>query len=136
MSTSNIIRIVQLTLLTGVAAFGISVVVLGHWWSPPPPKLDVHELGKQITSAMQNDFDTADGMKDWGVHVVTDNTTLINVTGNGNQYQGVVHVTTTKGTDVPVGFIAYADATGAWIYQIDPQSSIKLSTTAERDKGE
>jgi hypothetical protein len=57
MSTSNIIRIVQLTILTAVAAFGISVVVLGHWWSsppPPPPKTDIwravqSELGDDIS---------------------------------------------------------------------------------------
>jgi hypothetical protein len=136
MSTSNIIRIVQLTLLTAVAAFGISVVVLGHWWSSPPPKLDIEALGKQITSAMQNQFDTGDGTKDLGIHVVADKPTIINVTGNGNEYQGLVHVTTSRGTDVPVGFTVYADATGAWIYEIDPQSSVKLSTTAEKDKGE
>jgi hypothetical protein len=46
MSASNIIRIVQLTLFTAVAAFGISVVVFGHWWSPHPSKqLDMDALG-------------------------------------------------------------------------------------------
>jgi hypothetical protein len=131
--TSNIIRIVQLTLLTTVAAFGISVVVFGHWWSPPPSQLDMDALGKQITSAMQNQFDTGDGTKELGLHVVTDNVTLINT--KHNEYQGLVHVTTHKGTDVEVGLVVYADAsTGHWIYEMDPGSRLKLSTAAEKDK--
>jgi hypothetical protein len=134
MSTSNIIRIVQLTILTAVAAFSISVVVSGHWWASQPPKVDLDGVGKQIISAMQNQFDTGDGTKDLGLRVVTDSVTLINTTGNGNEYQGLAHVTTHKGTDVPVGLTVYADPTGHWIYQIDGQSLIKLSTAAEKDK--
>jgi hypothetical protein len=137
MSTSNIIRIVQLTILTAVAAFGISVVVLGHWWSsppPPPPKTDVGAVSKQIISAMQNQFDTGDGTKDLGLRVVTDSIDLINVTDTGNEYEGMVNVSTHKGTEVSVGLTVYADPTGHWIYQIDGQSLIKLSTAAEKDK--
>ena len=33
MSTANIIRLVQTVLVAAVAAFAISVVVAGHWWS-------------------------------------------------------------------------------------------------------
>jgi hypothetical protein len=135
MSTNNIIRIVQLTMLIAVAAFGISVVVFGHWWSSPPPKVDLDSVGKQVISGMQNQFDTGEGTKDWGVQVLTGSITLINVTGTGNEYQGMVHVTTQKLTDVPVSFTLYADAT-TWMYQIDQQSLIKLSTIAEKDKGQ
>lgn len=35
MSTANIIRLVQTVLAAAVAAFAISVVVAGHWWTTP-----------------------------------------------------------------------------------------------------
>jgi hypothetical protein len=101
---------------------------------PPPPKTDVAAVSKHIVSAMQNQFDTGEGTKDLGLRVVTDSVTLINVTGTGNEYQGLAHVTTHKGTDVSVRLTVYADPTGRWIYQIDGQSLIKLSTAAEKDK--
>jgi hypothetical protein len=129
MSTSNIIRVVQLVIITAVAAFGISVVVLGHWWSPPPPKLDLDALGKQVASGLQSQFDTADSTKEYGLEVGSD-IMLINATGN--QYQGLVTVRTRKSTAVPVGAIVYADGT-RMIYQVDPQSVTKLAAAAEKD---
>jgi hypothetical protein len=51
-------------------AFAISVVVAGHWWSDKP-KLDLDSLGKQVTSGLQNEFDTAE-MKHYGLHVGDD----------------------------------------------------------------
>jgi hypothetical protein len=130
-STSNIIRIVQLAVIVAVAAFAISVVVAGHWWSPPPKQIDLADLGRQVTSGLQHPFDTAGNAQEYGLQVVANDIILINVTGN--QYQGLVTVRTRKSTQVPVGVILYADGTNM-IYQIDPQSAIKLTQAAEKDK--
>jgi hypothetical protein len=130
MSTGNIIRIVQVALIALVAAFGISVVVAGHWWVVEKPPLDVSALGKQVVSGLQNQFDTAEALKGYGLHVA-DDIILINV--NGNEYQGLVTVSTRKHTDVPVGVTLYADGVNM-IYQPDAQSSAKLVQAAEKDK--
>jgi hypothetical protein len=59
------------TTLIGVGvAFATSVVLAGHWWTDKP-KLDLDSLGKQVTSGLQNEFDTAD-MKHYGLHVGDD----------------------------------------------------------------
>jgi hypothetical protein len=80
MSTSNIIRVVQTTLIAIGLAFGISVVVAGHWWSDKP-HLDLDALGQHVTSSMQTQFDTTADTKSLGLHVGKD-IMLINVNGN------------------------------------------------------
>ena len=129
MSTSNVIRIVQATLIGVGLAFAISVVVGGHWWSDKP-KTDLDDLGKKVTSGLQRQFDTSDGMKQYGLHAA-DDIMLINVTGN--EYRGLVTVRTNKLNDVPVGIILYADGRNM-IFQIDPESAPKLIQAAERDE--
>jgi hypothetical protein len=129
MRTSKVIRIVQATLIAVGLAFAISVVVAGHWWSDKP-KVDLGDLGKQVTSGLQNQFDTSDGMKQYGLHVA-DDIMLINVTGN--EYRGLVTVRTNKLKDVLVGVILYADGSHM-IYHIDPESAPKLIQAAERDE--
>ena len=53
-------------------AFAISVVVAGHRWSDKPKlDLDLDSLGKQVTSGLQNEFDSAE-MKHYGLHVGDD----------------------------------------------------------------
>jgi len=106
------------------------VVVFGHWWVDQTPPLDVNALGKQVTNTLQNQFDTAEALKNYGLHV-GDDITLINV--NGNEYQGLVTVRTRKSTAVPFGLTVYADGTHM-IYQPDPKSSAKLVQAAEKDK--
>jgi hypothetical protein len=129
MTASNVIRIVQATLIAIGLAFGISVVVAGHWWSDKP-KLDLDNLGQQVTSSLQNQFDTGD-TKNLGLHVGKD-IFLINV--NGNEYRGMVTVRTAKLTAVPVAVTVYADDIGHMMWQLDPASSARLTTTAEKDK--
>ena len=72
---------------------------------------------------------------------------LINV--NGNEYRGMVTVTVSypnrfnpvthaakaaTNTDVQVAFTVYADDTGRMMWQLDPASSAKLATTAEKEQ--
>ena len=45
MSTANIIRLVQTVLVAAVAAFAISVVVAGHWWTAPVSQLTIRIAG-------------------------------------------------------------------------------------------
>ena len=53
-------------------AFAISVVVAGHRWSDKPKlDLDLDSLGKQVTSGLQNEFDSAE-MKHYGLHAGDD----------------------------------------------------------------
>jgi hypothetical protein len=59
------------TLIGVGVAFAISVVVAGHWWSDKP-KLDLDSLGKQVTSGLQNEFDTAEMKCKRGQHLATD----------------------------------------------------------------
>jgi hypothetical protein len=129
MKTSNVIRIVQATLVAVGLAFAISVVVAGHWWSDKP-KIDLDDLGKQVTSLLQHQFDTSGEMKQYGLHVNGD-IMLINVTGN--EYRGLVTVETYKLNGVPVGITLYADGKNM-IYHLDPDSAPKLIQAAERDK--
>lgn len=129
MTASNVIRIVQATLIAVGVAFAISVVVAGHWWSDKA-KIDLGDLGKQVTSGLQHQLDTSDGMKQYGLHVA-DDIMLINVTGN--EYRGLVTVHTNKLNDVLVGVILYADGSHM-IYHIDPESAPKLIQAAERDE--
>ncbi len=129
MRTSNVIRIVQATLIAVGIAFAISVVVAGHWWSDKT-KMDLGDLGKQVTRGLQHQFDTSDGMKQYGLHIA-DDIMLINVTGN--EYRGLVTVRTNKLKDVPVGVVLYADG-NHMIYQVDPESAPKLIQAAERDE--
>jgi hypothetical protein len=56
------------TLIGVGVAFAISVVVAGHWWSDKP-KLDLDSLGKQVTSGLQNEFDTAEMKCKRGQHL-------------------------------------------------------------------
>lgn len=122
----------QLALLTAAAVFGISVVVFGHWWSSER-ELDVDALAKEVMRSMQTNFDSGDNTKDLGLHVVNDHYTLINVTGNGNEYEGMVTVRTRKLSEILVAVTVYADASGQWTSQMDPQSLIKLTATAEHE---
>ena len=105
------------------------MVVAGHWWSDKP-KLNLEEVGQQVASGLQNQFDTGD-TKNLGLHVGKD-IFLINV--NGNEYRGVVTVSTAKFTAVPVAVTVYADDTGHMMWELDPGSSARLTTTAEKDK--
>jgi hypothetical protein len=147
MSTSNIIRVIQTTLIAIGLAFGISVVVAGHWWSDKP-HLDLDALGQHLTSGMQTQFDTTADTKSFGLHVGKD-IMLINVNGNGNEYRGMVTVTVlypnrfdpvthaakaANSTDLQVSFTVYADDTGRMMWQLDPASSAKLATTAEKEQ--
>jgi hypothetical protein len=149
MNTSNIIRVVQTALIAIGLAFGISVVVAGHWWSDKP-KLNLDDLGQHVTSSMQTQFDTKQPgeTKNFGLHVGKD-IFLINVNGHGNEYRGMVTVTVlypnrfdlvthepkaASSTDVQVAFTVYADDTGRMMWQLDPASSAKLATTAEKDE--
>ena len=125
----------QLALLTAAAVFGISVVAFGHWWSSEK-ELDVDALAKEVMSSMQTQFDTGENTKNWSLQVLTDHYTLINVTGNGNQYQGMVTVRTRRLTEVPVAVTVYADVSGQWMSEMDPQSLIKLTTTAEQENNQ
>jgi hypothetical protein len=64
------------TLIGVGVAFAISVVVAGHRWSDKPNldldlDLDLDSLGKQVTSGLQNEFDSAE-MKHYGLHVGDD----------------------------------------------------------------
>jgi hypothetical protein len=145
MSTSNIIRIVQTTLIAVGLASGISVVVAGHWWSEKP-QVDLEALGQHVASSLQTQFDTTADTKDLGLHVGKD-VMLINV--NGNEYRGMVTVTAAlpnrfdpvthvakpaNSTDVQVAFTVYADDTGRMMWQLDPASNAKLAMTAEKQQ--
>jgi hypothetical protein len=132
MTFSNIIRVVQTTLIAIGLVFGISVVVAGHWWADEY-KLDVDKLGQSVTSSLQVRLDTEDNTKNLGLHVGK-NIFLINVNGTGNEYRGMVTVETRKFTGVPVALIVYADASGRWMWEMDPLSSVRLSTTAEQEQ--
>jgi hypothetical protein len=137
MKTENIIRIVQTVLVAAVAAFAISVVVAGHWWAspppppPPPPPVDVQGVGKQVTTLLQTQFDTADGLKDYGLKV-DDGMTLINT--DLNKYNGLATVHTRKGTQVFLAIDVWADPTGAMFYQPDGGSSARLAETASKEQ--
>jgi hypothetical protein len=132
--TENIIRVVQTVLAAAVAAFAISVVVAGHWWvspPPPPPTVDVQSLGKQVTTLLQNSFNTADGLKDYGLKV-DDGMTLINT--DLNKYNGLATVHTRKGTQVFLAIDVWADPTGAMFYRPDAGSAANLSETASKEQ--
>lgn len=137
MKTENIIRIVQTALFAAVAAFAISVVVTGHWWEtpppppPPPPTVDVQSVGYQVTDLLQTQFDTAEGLKDFGLKV-GDVMTLINT--DLNKYNGLATVRTRKGTQVFLAIDVWADPTGAMFYQPDPASSARLAETASKEQ--
>jgi hypothetical protein len=135
--TENIIRIVQTVLAAAVAAFAISVVVAGHWWTspppppPPPPTVDVQSVGYQVTDLLQTQFDTAEGLKDFGLKV-DDNMTLINT--DLNKYNGLASIHTRKGTQVFLAIDVWADPTGAMFYQPDAASSARLAETASKEQ--
>jgi hypothetical protein len=94
-------------------------------------KIDLGDLGKHVTRGLQQQFDTSDGMKQYGLHVA-DGITLINVTGN--EYRGLVTVRTNKLNDVPVGIILYADGSNM-IYHIDPESAFFMFPTSMKIVG-
>jgi hypothetical protein len=130
------LQLILLTVIAAVAVFGVSAVVAGHWWEPPAPKVDVPALGMQIHSSIQNSLDTGESTKDLGLHVVGNtsyDTTLINVTGDGNEYYGMVHISTPRGTDRTLAFTVYADPNGAWIYNPDATDWLRIVTTAQQE---
>jgi hypothetical protein len=147
MTAANIIRIVQTALIAVGLAFGISVVVAGHWWSEKP-QVDLEALRQHVASSLQTQFDTTADTKNLGLHVGED-MMLINVNGIGNEYRGMVTVSVAlpnrfdpvthvakpaSSNDVQVALTVYADDTGRMMWQLDPGSNAKLITTAEKDR--
>ncbi|GAB3021994.1 hypothetical protein BST27_09420 [Mycobacterium intermedium] len=141
MSTANKIRVVQTVLAATVAAFAISVVVAGHWWTTPPPppppplpppSVNVPLVKQQVVELLQNQMNTLDAFKDYGI-TVADDLTLIN-TGL-NKYDGLATVHTRKGTQKYLSVTVWADPTGAMFYQMDPTSAANLVEAARKEGG-
>jgi hypothetical protein len=128
-STANIIRLVQTVLVAAVAAFAISVVVAGHWWTAPPPSVDVDAVRQHVVGLMRDQLKTSDAFKDYGI-TVDDDMMLINT--DLNKYTGLATVHTHKGTKKFLEVTVFADPTGAMFYQIDPASGSSLIDTASK----
>jgi hypothetical protein len=133
MSAANIIRLVQTVLAALVAAFAISVVVGGHWWTTPPRSVDVPALKQEVLSLLRNTLNTGDAFKDFGI-TADDDLTLINT--DLNKYDGLVTVRTRKGTEKYLEVTAWADPTGAMFYQMNPTSAANLVEAASREAKE
>ena len=131
MSTANIIRLVQTVLVAAVAAFAISVVVAGHWWTAPPPSVDVDAVRQHVVGLLRDQLKTSDAFKDYGI-TVDDDLTLINT--DLHKYNGLATVHTRKGTQKFLEVTVWADPTGAMFYQIDPVSASNLVDTASKEK--
>ena len=130
-STANIIRLVQTVLAALVAAFAISVVLAGHWWTTPPPSVNVPTLKQEVLSLLQDTLNTGDAFKDYGI-TADDDLTLINT--DLNKYDGLVTVHTRKGTQKYLELTAWADPTGAMFYQMNPTSAANLVEAASKEE--
>ena len=131
MSTANIIRLVQTVLVALVAAFAISVVLAGHWWTTPPPSVDVHALGLRVGDLLRDQLNSSDTFKDYGI-TVADDITLINT--SLNKYDGLATVHTRKGTQKFLLVTVWANPTGAMFYQVDPASAASLVEAASKEE--
>lgn len=136
MSTANIIRLVQTTLGTLVAAFALSVVVGGHWWTtppPPPPSVNLPVLKQQVIGLLRDQLNTDAAFKDYGI-TVDDDLTLINT--DLNKYDGLATVHTRKGTQKFLEVNVWADPIDQMFYQINPVSASKLIDAASKEQSE
>jgi len=130
--TLSVIKKIHIETVTiaAIAVFAVSVLVWGHWWAPAP-KPNIADLDQQVTAGLQNRFNTDNDMKPYGLNVGTD-MALINVTGGGNEYRGLVTVNTNKNTAVPIAITIYADGHNL-MWEIDPGSNVRLMTAAAKD---
>jgi hypothetical protein len=135
MSTANKIRLVQTILAASVAAFAISVVVAGHWWTtpyqPPPPSVNVAALKDRVVGSLRDRFNTDDEFKQYGL-TVDDDLTLINI--ELNKYDGLATVHTRKGTKKFLAVTVEADPAGAMMYRMDPGTASSLIETASNEQ--
>ncbi|CAM3154580.1 hypothetical protein MYIN104542_20395 [Mycobacterium intermedium] len=89
-------------------------------------------MKQQVVELLQNQMNTLDAFKDYGI-TVADDLTLIN-TGL-NKYDGLATVHTRKGTQKYLSVTVWADPTGAMFYQMDPTSAANLVEAARKEGG-
>jgi hypothetical protein len=94
-------------------------------------KTEVHksDLAAQVTSGLQDMFDSNEDTKDYAIQFNSD-LTLFQLVDGGSEYRGLVTAKTKKGTEVPVLITVYADGTGPLVYQMDPPSNLRLTQIA------
>ncbi|MBI5339116.1 MAG: hypothetical protein HZB45_15680 [Mycolicibacterium rufum] len=131
MSTDNIIRTVQTALVAVVSAFGISVVVAGHWWTNPPPTVHVAAVADQVTGLIRDQFATKEAFRDLKLSINDGAVTLINT--DLNQYKGLAAVTTRRGATQYLEINVWADVTGAMFYEMDAMSASNLIDAAKAE---
>lgn len=132
MKSDNSIRIIQTVLAAVVAGFVISVVVAGHWWTAPPPTVNVAAVAKDVERLLNTQMATSDAFSKYEITVDNGGLTLINT--DLNKYDGLATVHTRKGTSKFLSVTVWADPAGDMFYQMDVASAAKLLEAAAEEE--